>query len=252
MHITLTINSRDTNMLKLSDRSGLHNIQSMVYNLLPESHAAFLHNHGYVVDNRPLKLFAMSWPLASWWRACGDGNIEYTLPIRLIISTPITETLDGIASGALTKNMRIGANIVYCEKVETQNHVVGGEKITIRTLSPITCYTQMLRLDGRKYTTYFSPREKEFGESINTNLQRKYRALYPGRQVPNGTVNIKPLRTPQEQVATFKANSTFPLKGWSGIFEMSGPKELLQVGIDCGLGAKNSSGFGCVVLEGPG
>ncbi len=249
MHISLFINSRESKILKLPC-SNLHLFQSLIYKLLPPDKAAFLHDHGYVIDNRPLKLFAMSWPISEKAPKLAGGFIEFELPIRLVISTPMTSTMDGIASGALmNKYMRIGANLVYCEKIEVNCYNSVSNQIIIKTLSPISCYSQMQRHDGRKYTVYFSPFEKEFSNSLYNNLTRKFRAIYPDVRIPEGAVEILPIGIPRERVARFKAENSFPIKGWSGRFKLSGPRELLQVALDCGLGAKNSSGFGCIMLD---
>jgi CRISPR-associated endoribonuclease Cas6 len=203
-----------------------------------------------VVDGKPLKLFAFGWPKAGSVPHIEGDYIIFELPVRLVVSSPVTETLDGIASGALfSKEIRIGVNVVRCVRVEAKSYVVSSDKATITTLSPITCYSQMQRIDGRKYTVYFSPNENEFSNSIHGNLIRKHRALYPNRPVPEGDVKIRPIGTPKEHIAKFKADSMFPVKGWSGRFMLTGPRQLLQVGVDCGLGAKNSSGFGCVIIS---
>lgn len=250
MHISLYINSHESKILKLPC-SNLHFFQSLVYKLLPPDRAAFLHDQGYVIDNRPLKLFAMSWPISEKVPKLEDGLIKFDLPIRIVISTPITSTMDGIASGALMNEyMHIGSNVVFCEKVEVNYYNSVSDYIIIKTLSPISCYSQMLRSDGRKYTVYFSPFEKEFSNSIYNNLTRKYRAIYGTAEIPKGTVEVFPIGTPKERVAKFKVNDSFPIKGWSGRFKISGPKELLQVALDCGLGAKNSLGFGCIAPDG--
>ena len=132
--------------------------------------------------------------------------------------------------------------------MEAEHQRVEGESLTVRTLSPITCYDQTER-DGRPYTFYFAPEERDFGVSVNNNLARKFRALYPGREVPAGTVSIEPIDKIRPQVARFNADSPFPIKGWSGRFRLEGPRELLQVALDCGIGAKNSAGWGCVTKE---
>ena len=36
------------------------------------------------------------------------------------------------------------------------------------------------------------------------------------------------------------------VKAWSGIYERTGPPDLLRLAFDCGLGAKNSQGFGMI------
>ncbi|HHV44983.1 MAG TPA: hypothetical protein GXX57_10020, partial [Firmicutes bacterium] len=41
-----------------------------------------------------------------------------------------------------------------------------------------------------------------------------------------------------------------PTKGWWGTFRATGPRELLQMGLDAGFGSKNSGGWGCVQLIG--
>ncbi len=214
---------------------------------MPQEHASFLHDEGYVVDGHPMKLFSMSWPISVCYPKFQNKFIEMDLPVRLVVSTPIKMTLDGIVNGVLTHdNLRIGNNDVICEKIEAKNIVITSNKITVNTLSPITCYTTMNRPDGRKYTVYFSPYEKDFTFSVNKNLVRKFQALYPDKDIPQQSVKVVALGTPKEQVAKFTDSNPFPTKGWSGKFVLSGPKELLQVAIDCGLGAKNSSGWGCV------
>ncbi|MFZ3132612.1 MAG: CRISPR-associated endoribonuclease Cas6 [Desulfosporosinus sp.] len=40
------------------------------------------------------------------------------------------------------------------------------------------------------------------------------------------------------------------IKGYSGMMELSGPSQLLQVAIDAGLGSKNSQGCGCLEMMG--
>ena len=247
MHISLFINSHESRVLRLPC-SNLHLFQSLIYKLLPPDRAAFLHDQGYIIDNRPLKLFAMSWPIAEKPPRLAGGVLEFDLPIRLVVSTPITSTMDGIASGALmNKYMHIGANTVCCERVEVNCYNAASDEIMIRTLSPISCYSQMLRHDGRKYTAYFSPFEKDFSNSIHNNLNRKFRAIHTAAEVPEGVVEILPIGVPKERVAKFKEDNSFPIKGWEGRFKLKGPKELLQVALDCGLGAKNSLGFGFIM-----
>lgn len=248
MQITLYLDSRDSKILRLP-LSNLHLFQSLLYKLLPSEHADFLHNKGYVVDGHPMKLFAMSWPISPAHPKITQDGIEMTLPIRLVVSTPVSATLNGIAGGALmNEDLHIGNNSVYCEHVEGCENVVDSNKITVRTLSPITCYSQMTRQDGRKYTAYFSPFEKDFAESIHNNLVRKFKALHPQKAVPDKIVKIVSVGTPKERIAKFMDKNPFPIKGWAGIFTLTGPQELLQVGVDCGLGAKNSGGWGCVEL----
>ena len=231
-------------------RANLHLFQSLLYAVLPPDRAAFLHNEGYLVGGRRLKLFAMSWPMAASLPVFEERAIRFPLPVRLVVSTPVTATLDGIAGGVLTaRELRIGNNKVVCERVSAEQQRAAGERLMVRTLSPITCYTQVER-EGRPFTVYLEPDDKDFEYSIHNNLLRKFRALYPDREPPEGTVSITYVGDVYEKAARFREDSSFPIKGWMGRFLLEGPEELLQVALDCGLGAKNSSGWGCVAREG--
>lgn len=246
MHLTLWLNG-DTPTIRVP-LSNLHLFQSLIYKILPPSWASFLHGEGYLVDGKRMKLFAMSWPIASAKPAIDQSGITFPLPLKLVISTPIAATMDGVASGALTsESLRIGNNKIRCERLEAMQHQVCETTITIKTLSPITCYEQMVR-QGKPYTLYFNPKQSDFAVSIHNNLIRKFRALHPDRLPPEGDVRLTPLDTPRERIATFSPQTPFPIKGWTGRFRLEGPTELLQVAVDCGLGAKNSSGWGAIDL----
>ena len=246
MHLTLWFDAE--NPLIHVPLSNLHLFQSLIYKILPESWASFLHGEGYVVDGKRMKLFAMSWPIASAKPSFTENSISFPVPLKLVISTPVTATLDGVAGGALgADEMRIGNNIVYCRRIEAAQHHVSGESVALKTLSPITCYGQADR-GGKPYTIYFNPRQPDFSLSVHNNLVRKFRAFHPERAVPEGQVSIVPIGEPRERIATFSPKTPFPIKGWSGRFRLEGPQELLQMGVDCGLGAKNSGGWGCVEM----
>lgn len=250
MHITLWFSAaRAGDTFIRVPRSNLHLFQSLIYAVLPPDWSAFLHDEGYLVRGRRMKLFAMSWPIAASIPTFEERAIRFPLPLRLVISTPVVDTMDGIAGGVLSsKELRIGNNFVLCDRVEAEQQRVEGEALTVRTLSPITCYDQVQR-DGRPYTIYFRPEEESFAVSIHNNLVRKFRALHPDREIPQGTVSIEALDGVHEQAACFNADSSFLIKGWSGRFRLTGPTELLQLALDCGLGSKNSAGWGCVRKE---
>lgn len=40
------------------------------------------------------------------------------------------------------------------------------------------------------------------------------------------------------------------IKGWVGAYFLAGDPDLLKLALTAGVGAKNSQGFGCCVLEG--
>ena len=237
MHITFSFTSPEISSIRLPS-ANLHLFQSMLYSLLPYDLAAKIHDEGFDSDGRKIKLFAMSWPAASARPQFGEGTIILPLPITLTVSTPINELITGFTVGAMSRDdIRIGNNHLICSGVEKHEYKINSDSIIIKTLSPVTCYDSIER-DGRNYTKYFSPNDNEFQKSIYFNLLRKFKLLNPDKDS-----QVK------QRVSMFEKGGLFPVKGWWGKFKLEGSREILQTAINCGLGSKNSSGWGCITLE---
>ena len=225
----------------------LYLFQAMLYDLLPRAFSSFLHDEGFSSDNRRFKLFAFSWPRGEGKPSFTESSIIFKYPVRLTVSTPVQPTLTGIADGALGKpRIRIGNNTVFCSKISFRKTEAKEDALSVYTLSPITCYSTLYKRTGEPYTLYHNPNDSEFAEQIRSNLLRKNQALHPELPAPEGELDITPSKSVREQVARFRPEDPRPIKGWWGRFTLRGPVDLLQTALDCGLGAKNSAGFGCV------
>ncbi len=117
-------------------------------------------------------------------------------------------------------------------------------KAIIKTLSPITVYSTV-NLDGKKRTIYYYPEDSLFEKYIKDNLIRKARLIY-NKSFEDKKFEIRAVEDKiSKSVLYFKQ---FIVKGTSGIFEISGDESLINTALNCGLGSKNSQGFGCVKL----
>ena len=246
MRIDLTFNSIDGKEIRLS-RINLYLLQAMIYKIMPDDLSDFLHNKGYQFEKRTFKLFAYSWLKGKTKPRFDDQFIYFTHPLKLSVTSPISETLQGIANGSLTnQKIRIGNTDLECTSVMVDRNMVGDSSIIVRTLSPVTCFSTLYRPDGSPYTVYHDPREEIFQQHITENLKKKFSLICPGKTVPDEPVSFQPIGNPRQQVARFRPDDPRPIKGWWGKFRLNGPEKLLQVALDAGLGAKNSAGFGCV------
>lgn len=246
MHITLHLTSDTQDRISLP-RANLHLFQSLLYKIMPNDTASFLHDDGYSSGDKKLKLFAMSWPRSAERPELLPDEIVFRLPIRLTVSTPVQETMNALVYGAVTADhLRVGRNYLKCRRAEVAQHRAAGSNITVETLSPVTCYRNIMCGPSR-YTEYFSPDMQEFEDFIYNNLRTKFCALHPGSDIPDGYVNVTPMGDIYERAAMHSQKARVPIKGWSGRFQLDGPQELLQTALDCGLGAKNSGGWGCIV-----
>ena len=142
--------------------------------------------------------------------------------------------------------MRLGNELCEVVKAELQRQIAQGNSLIVRTLSPVTCYSASVMDSGKSFTHYYAPNQPEFTEFIRENAARKFMALNPEHDIPPGNLDITPLGTLKERISLYDQRKLMPIKGWWGKFRLDGPEELLQTVLDCGLGAKNSGGWGCV------
>jgi CRISPR-associated endoribonuclease Cas6 len=218
-----------------------HLIQGFIYKTIDKELADFLHNNGYG-QHRKFKLFCFSNLLG---KPIIHGNhIIFNKHMHLEISSPNEKICESFANSILKKTVRLGENLLEVGSIQIDRQDVLDNKIIIQTLSPITAYSTLIRPSGSKYTCYFQPGEEDFSRIVVENLRKKHRA-YTGLDSPEETVSIKPLTQPRLHIVKYK---DFIIKGYTGKLSLEGPRSLLQMAVDAGLGSKNSQGFGCVEL----
>ncbi len=224
-------------------------IQSAIYAALPSKIAARIHDEGYSIGNRSFKMFTFSRMLGKFIIDSTAGTIKFPEGARLVISSPDKEFFLFLINNLLTKNhIWVGESMLQVNEVRFEEQKVDKDILIVRTLSPVVAYSTLFKPEGGKYTCYYQPGESEFNKIINANLRKKYEAFY-GRQPPAGDVQIRPLDRPRLHVMSYKGTI---IKGYSCRLKLTGPRELLQIGLDAGIGGKGSQGYGCVEKTGGG
>lgn len=222
-----------------------HLIQSMIYNQLDDEVAEFLHEEGFRKEKRNYKLFTFSRLLGNYHLDRKDGLLKFNGPVKLTISSPYNEFSSSIGNSILfSRYIRIGNNKLEAKELSVEMEIVESEEIMVEAISPITTYSTLIRSDGKKFTYYFNPKEKEFSQIVSNNLKNKYEASYL-KDAPEENVIIEPIGDSRLSIIKYK---DFIIKGYMGRFKMSGPIPLLQMGVESGVGGKNSQGCGAIRL----
>ncbi|TWH47926.1 CRISPR-associated endoribonuclease Cas6 [Sporomusa sp. KB1] len=223
-----------------------HIVQSAIYNAIGNSMSSFLHEQGFVANGRVFRLFCFSRLMGLFHMDRPTCKIIFPANIQLVIVSPVSDFVQSLANGLLQQGeMRLGANAVVIESISAQSIKVEHTNVVVKTLSPVVVYSTMLRSDGRKYTVYFQPGDPDYDTLITANLQKKYKAFY-GQEAPAGQVKVSSRGMVKMNVLQYKGTV---IKGYSGILQLTGPQELLQIAVDCGLGSKNSQGMGCLRVQ---
>ena len=166
--------------------------------------------------------------------------IQYNYLVQSAIYAALPLSL---VNNLLTKNrIRLGDSVLEVNEVRFDEQKVQGDVLIARTLSPVVVYSTLIKPEGGKYTCYYQPGEAEFNKLVNSNLHKKYEAFY-GKQPPEGEIQVKPLDRPRLHVMSYKGTV---VKGYTCRLKLTGPCELLQIGLNAGIGGKGSQGYGCV------
>lgn len=241
MRLTIKFSSSEPVTLPLSYQQ---QVQGFIYNSISPRLAGLLHDYGFRHEKRSFKLFTFSRLRGAFTIQKQDKAIIFTGPLELHFSSPVEQFVKEFGNELLLKDTHnIGDNKLTVQEINVVPNPVSSRTAQIRMLSPITIYSTLSTADGRKKTYYYTPFENEFSELIRSNLIKKYTAL--NRKEPSKTTfQITPARvSKRNQVITnYKG---FVIKGWEGIYEISGEPELLTLGLEAGFGGKNSQGFGC-------
>jgi CRISPR-associated endoribonuclease Cas6 len=218
-------------------------LQGFIYDSISPKLARKLHDRGFPVGKRKFKLFTFSRILGEYSIDKRKGLIAFSSPFSLVVSSAMKDFIEEVAQELIRKeSARIASENVFFNSVEVSSLDIDKEKLKIKMLSPVTIYSTLSHADGRKKTYYYSPFEDEFSRLISENARKKFKAFY--KKEPRGEIKVTPLKVNSGNQKIMSYKETI-IKGWTGIYELSGDRELMKLAYDAGLGGKNSQGFGC-------
>lgn len=120
------------------------------------------------------------------------------------------------------------------------------ETMRFRAISPI-CVSQ---LEPGKPPVYLSPEAIKYADAVLYGLLSRYEAAYGGPYTGKAFCGFNLLSVPKSVLITIKANTPQQTKvrGYRYDFEITLPIELMRLLYDCGIGEKNSMGFGMIKI----
>ncbi len=243
MRIKLTLETRDRDItLPISYN---YHVQSMIYNNISNTLADKLHKKGFAFEKRKFRMYVFSRIMGKYRVNKKDKKIIFKNPVSLIFSTPYNILTQSLAENIMKgDNVKIGSNELFINSIEVFKNKTFDDTVKIKLLSPITVYSTLFKNDGKsKKTYYYTPYEEEFNDLIHDNIIKKYTA-FNNKEPKNKKFRIEPVKVTQKRnhIVSFYKNTV--IKGWTGIYSLTGSPELIGFSYDSGLGSKNSQGFG--------
>lgn len=233
-------------------------VSAWIYKVFAQADKEFaskLHEAGYKLENgKTFKLFTFSqlkFPKHTWKIIPKSDRMEiWSRKAFLTVAFQLPEQIENFVMG-LFKQQRavIGDKISQIEmEVESiealKNEIPNTATVKIKLLSPITLG---LLEDNKKHETYILPTHPKYKELFLRNLIDKYEASGKNRisidELDFYVVKLYTKSTKQ----TIKAHtaSQTEVKAYWFDFELTAPKEIIEVGLNAGFGSMNSLGFGC-------
>lgn len=223
-----------------------------VYNTLSNNkeYADFLHGTGYVheASNRRFKLYTYS-------SLMGD-NREILSPNALVygsetltwqISSPMPDFINIFSNGLLKKGeLNINAVPLKLKNIATIREPDYKNKMNYSCLAPIVISTSN---DGRN-TEYLGYDDKRINKLLYQNLIKKYELINKKEYTSGTTFSIEFDKNyienhPKSHTKLCVINN-ISVKGIFAPFILNCDIELQKTALSCGLGGKNSMGFGMV------
>lgn len=228
-------------------------IQSLIYRTFSHLLAEKLHNQGFSYEKRNFKLFTFSRILEKGELRVNE-KLLFKREISFYFSSAIDDIVCDLGEGCFKgKEFNLMGQQVYVSKVEILTLPNFREKFLIRMLSPLTIYSTFLDEDGKKIVHFYFPKEEKFNELIEKNAIKKFSVIANVKEeLDELSLSIKPYKVSIEknlQIVKFKNT---PIEGWTGIYELSGSRELITATYEAGLGGKNPEGFGMWEIWGGG
>ena len=217
-----------------------HILQGLVYSLLSFDSEYAYALHEQKRDNRDaMKLFCFSDLQGQYENDSESKTLTFCKECIFEIRSSNDKTVD-IIEQRLQSDPCILLNDCECRVtgVETASRNFFDTCMVFSATTPITVYQS-----DANHSVYYSFADAEFYDLVKNNLKTKYALVY-GKEY-EGEFTFECLQAGQKAkcVTTFK--NTY-ITGYYGKYLLKATPEMLAIAYYCGVGSKNSMGFGFI------
>ena len=239
-------------------------ISAWVYKVLSKADTDFtnmLHNHGYQLENgKTFKLFTFSklnFPKHTWKIIPKSDRMNiWARKAWITVSFQLPEQSEKFIMGLFKEQKaffgdKISGIYLEVESVEALKDVEIGKCLNVK-MRTVTAIVLGVDIEGDDNEQYVSPLHPEYKVLFLKNLLDKYEATgKKGVSIEDldfvvGKISAK---TTMQTIKAFTPAET-KVRGYNYEFELTAPKEVLEVGLNSGFGSMCSLGFGfCEVVK---
>lgn len=216
-------------------------------------YSAWLHENGFRNNNKQYRLFSFSNLKIPSLKIKEDSLLIDCDYVELEISFLPEKSTEEFVKGLFRKREFVLGNRKYktefiVEDIQIMPEPIFQEEMSYKSISPI-CVS---RRREEKGSFYPEPTDTCMAESILTNLISKYEAFYGiPLQLDFAKCDFNLTSIAKRKLITIKADTPYQSRVPAYMYEfcLKVPVELQQIAYHCGVGHKNSVGFGAIALK---
>lgn len=216
-----------------------HIIQKAIYRILDEDYATKVHDGGYNYKGKIFKLFNFSKLVIENKSIVNNNIIIHKGKVELTISSVDEIFIFNIISALIKESeLKFNEGRLIIESIYSKKQL-NRTRVSVLTTSPVV----VTKSESGKFTKFHNPNEREFINSIENNLKFKYEAFFKEKYKGKLEVKILDINKIRKKIDRYK---NWIYEGYVGGFIIEGDKEMVELAYSCGLGSKNSQGFGAI------
>lgn len=242
MRLNITLKSENKNYLVPFNYN--HILSSIIYDKISDLDlASKLH------DSNNFKFFNFSQINVRKRKFVKNGIISRNGEFSFIISSPNDYLIRSLVDGYLSdRKVRFHNDILNVNDIELLPMPSFDREFSASTLSPILVRTKKM-VDGDLKVWDLAPGDMFFNK-LNLNLIKKFNSFYNSDCSADFNVYSEMKNVKRKRITVFKDGNRIFNRGYMMDLILEGDADLLKFAYDCGLGEKNSMGFGLFDLIG--
>lgn len=230
-----------------------YELSSFVYTAIHRSDANYstwLHQNGFVADNKQFRLFTFSHLQVPKYNITGDRLIIESLTVEWQIAFLPERSTEEFIRGLFSEQVFTLGD----RQSKVQFRITGVELMPEPAFTPETVFTTLSpvciarHIPDTNQIFYELPDSPYAREAMLRNLKNKYAAYHGHEYSGSNTFDLKLLSKPISKLVSIKTSTPYQTKirGYTFQFMLKADEELMKVMWNSGLGEKGSMGFGCV------
>jgi CRISPR-associated endoribonuclease Cas6 len=227
-------------------------LQGFIYHTLSSFTATHFHDQGFQTNGRSFKMFSFSEILdeAKLVQKNNAKMLSFDQTISFILSSPFPDfIMEFTQQNVFYPQATLGTNQLSLVSYQFISDPEYTAPMKIQMISKMTQYSTYQLIDQKRLTVYYHPYQKQFEQLMCKNLLKKQIVLSKANSLGDTTnFYLRKISNKRSDFGVIIFKNT-PIECWGGSYEIDGDPELIRISYECGLGSKNSAGFGLWVPD---